>query len=152
MAKPPTSVRSIRLPDATWVKLAKRAEETGLSVNALVAAGADLAATMLIHRSDIEFEAKLAMHRATASPPSDAVKTIAEAWKRPALNPPSKLLKRSDKITLAPEKARGKATIGTGRVVYQAGVRAAGQAVHAAVPTFERKAFNPQPKKGRVKG
>jgi hypothetical protein len=54
MTKPPTSVRSIRLPDTLWEKLARRAAETGQTVNALMTCGAELAVTVLIHRSDLE--------------------------------------------------------------------------------------------------
>jgi hypothetical protein len=54
MVKPPTSVRSIRLPDELWERLAKRAEETGQSVNALMAIGARAVLTSLIHRVDME--------------------------------------------------------------------------------------------------
>jgi hypothetical protein len=38
MAKPPTSVRSIRLPDETWAWLSKEAERRTTTVNGLVAA------------------------------------------------------------------------------------------------------------------
>lgn len=37
MPKPPTSVRSIRLPDTEWRRLQAEAEAAGLTVNALVA-------------------------------------------------------------------------------------------------------------------
>jgi hypothetical protein len=37
MPKPPTSVRSIRLPEWFWAIVAKHAAEAGLSVNAYVA-------------------------------------------------------------------------------------------------------------------
>lgn len=37
MTKPPTSVRSIRLPDQEWARLQAEADAAGLSVNALVA-------------------------------------------------------------------------------------------------------------------
>lgn len=53
MAKPPTSVRSIRLPDTVWAALTARAAQTGMSVNALMAAGAEFATTILVHRSDV---------------------------------------------------------------------------------------------------
>lgn len=56
MTKPPTTVRSIRLSDELWEQLARRAKETGLSVNALVAVGAKMATTVLVHRSDLEAE------------------------------------------------------------------------------------------------
>jgi hypothetical protein len=37
MTKPPTSVRSIRLPDTEWARLQGRADALGVSLNALVA-------------------------------------------------------------------------------------------------------------------
>lgn len=39
MPKPPSSVKSLRLPDATWEALAIEAERRGVSVNSLIAAG-----------------------------------------------------------------------------------------------------------------
>lgn len=42
MSKPPTSVRSIRLPDETWAWLAFEAEKRRTTVNGLVAEGVAL--------------------------------------------------------------------------------------------------------------
>lgn len=79
MAKPPTSTRTVRLPDALWEKLAKRAEETGMSVNALVAAGADMATTILVHRSDVAADAR----RAKAEPTKKLVNRLKGTWTPP---------------------------------------------------------------------
>lgn len=49
MAKPPTSVRSIRLPDETWERLATEADKRGVKVNGLVA---DLVEVGLLRASD----------------------------------------------------------------------------------------------------
>lgn len=41
MAKPPTSVRSIRLPDDLWERLSAKAKERGTTVNAAMARAAE---------------------------------------------------------------------------------------------------------------
>lgn len=51
MPKPPTSVRSIRLPEWFWAIVAKHAAEAGLSVNAYVARAVKAAAPLRFTRA-----------------------------------------------------------------------------------------------------
>jgi hypothetical protein len=53
MAKPPTSVRSIRLPDSTWTALAERSSANGQSVNAIIAAAVDFSLAVTAPASGI---------------------------------------------------------------------------------------------------
>lgn len=59
MVKPPTSVRSIRLADATWDALTFAAERRGTSVNALVAKGVEMALAPAVRTARTETTASV---------------------------------------------------------------------------------------------